>query len=115
MRALIYAGTGVFRIMLTVIFFAACHAATKKPPPARYIFEIKEMRFQPAELSLHPGDTIEWINHDIVDHDITGEKNKDWHSGVLKNGQSWKTVIYQTTGYYCSIHVVMKGKLVVAK
>jgi plastocyanin len=99
--------------MLPAIFLLACHLASEKATPAKHVIDIKEMRFQPAELVVHAGDTVEWINHDIVDHDITEEKTKEWHSDVLKKGQSWKTAINKTTDYYCSIHVVMKGKIII--
>jgi plastocyanin len=30
--------------------------------------EIKDMKFQPAEITVKKGDTIVWINHDMVTH-----------------------------------------------
>lgn len=74
---------------------------------------IKQMKFDPAELNLHKGDTVLWINKDITDHDVTEETRKAWTSSKLAVGKSWTRVIGETADYYCSIHVVMKGKLVV--
>ena len=78
-----------------------------------YRVEIKQMLFQPAELTLQKGDTVIWTNNDIVVHDVTEEQSKLWTSGPLTTGQSWSLVVKESADYYCSIHVVMKGKLVV--
>lgn len=78
-----------------------------------YYVEIKQMQFLPAVITLQKGDTVVWTNQDIVAHDVTEEKNKLWTSGPLATGQSWSLVVTESADYYCSIHVVMKGKLVV--
>jgi plastocyanin len=74
---------------------------------------IKQMKFEPAELNLHKGDTVLWINKDITDHDVTEETKKAWTSPKLMIGKSWTKVVKESANYYCSIHVVMKGKLIV--
>ncbi|MBL7698249.1 MAG: hypothetical protein JNK79_08830 [Chitinophagaceae bacterium] len=76
-----------------------------------HIVLIQGMKFQPAELTVNSGDTVTWINKDFVDHDVTEEQTKAWTSSVLPNGKQWSRVINSSTDYYCSIHVVMKGKL----
>lgn len=81
--------------------------------PALYNVEIKEMKFIPDEITVHKGDTILFTNNDFVPHDVTEEKNKEWTSGELKPGDSWKKVVEKSDDYYCSIHVVMKGKIIV--
>ena len=78
-----------------------------------HFVEIKDMKFQPESLSVKKGDTVMWTNHDIVTHDITEEKSKAWTSGPLAPGQSWSLAVTKSADYYCSIHLVMKGKLTV--
>ncbi|MEO8569597.1 MAG: plastocyanin/azurin family copper-binding protein [Ginsengibacter sp.] len=85
----------------------------EKTVPKAYTVEIKEMKFQPAELTVQKGDTIIWINRDIVAHDVTEQPGKTWTSSPLTTGESWSMVATQSADYYCSIHVVMTGKLVV--
>ena len=75
--------------------------------------EIKQMRFEPTELKLHKGDTVLWINKDITDHDVTEETKKAWTSSKLTMGKSWSMVVKESAEYFCSIHLVMKGKLIV--
>ena len=100
--------------LLCLIFLLnSCTSAPEKEIPKVYNVEIKQMQFQPAELTLQKGDTVVWINHDIVAHDVTEEPGKLWTSGSLAPGKSWSLEVTQSADYYCSIHVVMKGKLIV--
>ena len=74
---------------------------------------IRQMKFEPAELKLHKGDTVLWINKDITDHNVTEEVGKKWTSSKILVNKSWSMVVKQSDDYYCSIHLVMKGKLLV--
>ena len=75
--------------------------------------DIKQMKFDPAELIVRKGDTVVWINNDIVIHDVTEQYGKQWTSSPIPLKKSWQMVVTQSSDYYCSLHVVMKGKLVV--
>lgn len=81
--------------------------------PKVHIVEIRQMKFNPAELKVHRGDKVVWVNHDILVHDITEEKSKAWTSAALPVGSSWGMVFTKSSTYYCSIHVVMKGTVIV--
>jgi plastocyanin len=98
-------------LLLLIIFFNNCNFGSKKDQPKLYVIEIKQMQFQPAVLKIHPGDTIVWVNHDIVAHDVTEEAHKTWSSTPLQTGASWRLIAKESADYYCSIHQVMKGKL----
>ena len=99
--------------LLFILLLNSCTSTPEKAVHKVYNVEIKQMQFQPAELTLQKGDTVVWTNHDIVTHDVTEEKNKLWTSGSLAPGKSWSLVVAESDDYYCSIHVVMKGKLIV--
>lgn len=98
-------------LLFSVMLIVGCNNKDSYIPQT-HIVEIKDMVFQPAELKVHKGDTVMWINKDIVAHDVT-EKDKAWASPPLLNENSWKKVITKSDSYYCSIHVVMLGKLTV--
>lgn len=83
---------------------------TESKTPVKHTVVIEEMEYHPAEITIHPGDTIEFVNQDIVDHDVT-EKDHQWASPVLKNGDVWQMIPKQSEDYYCSIHVIMKGSI----
>jgi plastocyanin len=87
--------------------------STLKNTSSFHTVEIKQMKFQPNELKLHKGDTVLWINKDITDHDVTEETKKAWTSSKLPIGKSWSKVVEESANYFCSLHVVMKGKLIV--
>lgn len=73
------------------------------------------MAFEPAVLELQRGDTIVWINRDIVPHTATAERKPVWTTGQLAQGQSGRYVARRAGEfpYFCELHPVMKGKLVV--
>ena len=97
-----------FGVVTICILMVSCSGKTTHK---NHLVEIRSMKFQPAELEVNAGDTVTWINNDFVDHDVTEEKNKAWTSSILHPGKQWSTVIYANTVYFCSIHMVMKGKL----
>lgn len=78
-----------------------------------HTIEIKQMKFLPAELTLQSGDTVMWINNDFVLHDVTEENKKRWTSAPIATGESWSKIVTESAEYFCSLHVLMKGKLTV--
>lgn len=76
------------------------------------IVTIENMKFNPATITVKKGDKITFINNDIVAHNAT-EKNNLWASPLLANGKSWTFSPDKTSDYYCTVHVVMKGKIIV--
>lgn len=79
--------------------------------PQVFTVAIKGMKFVPAEIQVKKGDTIVWINQDIMAHNVTEEKRKAWASPLLPAGKSWKMVARESSTYFCSLHPVMKGKI----
>lgn len=69
------------------------------------------MKFNPAVLTVQKGDTVLFINHDFVIHNITEKSAAKWSSPQLANGKSWRMVVTQTADYYCTIHQVMNGRI----
>jgi len=80
--------------------------------PNVYSISISGMKFHPEKIEVHKGDTVIWINHDIVAHCVTEIPDKKWTSSEIPPDGSWKMAVTQSSDYYCSIHPVMKGKIV---
>ena len=76
--------------------------------------EISDMKFQPQEIIVQKGDTVMWINKDFVVHCVTEAHNMNWTSHQIPAGGSWKKAVTENGDYYCAIHQVMKGKIVLA-
>jgi plastocyanin len=72
---------------------------------------IQNLAFAPAEVSAKVGDTIEWVNKDVLAHtatarngdfDVNQPPNKAVSSVLTKSG---------TVEFYCRFHPNMKGVL----
>ena len=76
---------------------------------------IRQMRFNPPQLTIQPGDTVEWKNEDIFSHTVTADDGS-FDSGLIPPQQSWKTTI--STGgrirYHCRPHPNMAATLLVS-
>ena len=68
----------------------------------------------PAEASAKVGDTVEWVNKDILAHTATA-RNGDWD--VMLPPKKTGTLVLKKPGtveYYCRFHPNMKAMLNVA-
>ena len=74
---------------------------------------VNQMKFTPAELTVKVGDTIVWINNDLVDHNVTSLRDHFFYSDTLKVGRSWKWIVTDSASYLCSIHPSMTGKILI--
>ena len=86
--------------------------AADNSSPRRHLIEIHKLKFIPAELEAAPGDTIVWINRDIVPHTITAA-DKSWDSGTIKKSSQWQTVVRSEIpgAYFCRFHPTMKARI----
>ena len=99
----------ILLILVLIGFVNASSAQTK------HVVEISKMKFVPAELNVKKGDTVVWINRDIFPHDVARFEDKSWRSSPLQKGQTWSMVAIKSEIYFCTLHVVMKGKIIVKK
>lgn len=98
------------RVILCVAVSLWIGGCTGGRTPVKHTVVIEDMKYHPAEITIHRGDTIEFVNQDIVDHDVTEKENR-WASPVLKNGDVWQLIPDRPEDYYCSIHVIMEGSI----
>lgn len=113
-----------FALTTALLFLGSCssgpqdaayaQAALPRGPGAQTIV-IRGLKFQPAVMTVKVGDTVQWKNEDIVPHNAVSTEAKEFNSGNLAVGDSWK---YQaakkgTFFYACTLHPNMKAKLVV--
>src|SRR5262245_18867727 len=72
---------------------------------------IEKLGFQPAIINAAVGDTIKWVNKDVMQHTATVEGGFDV---VIAPHRSASTVM-ATAGaadYYCRFHPNMRGRIV---
>jgi plastocyanin len=92
---------------LTLGNSVSAHAATIQ-------ISMENMAIAPAETSAKVGDTIEWVNKDILVHTATA-RNGDWD--VMMPAKKTVTLVLKKAGtidYYCRFHPNMKATLTVA-
>jgi plastocyanin len=78
-------------------------AAVRKP--VTHTVTIDGARFSPADLTVRAGDTIVWVNKDILAHTATS-RDGAFDSKVIQPGQRWKYVVKRKGdfAYTCSFH-----------
>jgi plastocyanin len=81
------------------------------------IVQIKmaQVAYAPAQVSAHVGDTIEWVNEDIVAHTATA-RNGAWDVMIGPNAKA--SVVLKSAGtieYYCRLHPNMVGSITVSQ
>jgi plastocyanin len=98
-----------------VLAGAAIPPRTTDTVPHRHIVEIQGMAFHPEVLEVERGDTVVWINRDIVPHSATASRKPGWNTGPLLQGKSGQYVANRRgeDSYFCELHTVMLGKLIV--
>lgn len=89
---------------------SAAGAATAGPRVHTVLIE--GMRFQPEGLTVAPGDTVVWVNRDLVPHTATSKSGR-FDSHEIASGKSW-TYTVPSAGeftYLCTYHPLMKAVL----
>ena len=109
--------TGLLAALGTVVIVTAPNAAGPESSraagkPERHTVTIDGTSFTPADLIVHAGDRVIWVNKDPYPHTATS-KTGGFDSDDIKTGKSW-TFVAKTKGdfpYVCSIHPSMRGTL----
>lgn len=80
--------------------------------PRVHVVHIRNFVFAPKAITVRPGDTIRWINDDIVPHTATAD-DASWDTGEIKpNGHAEIVVTDRmVSSYFCHFHPMMKGTL----
>ncbi len=74
---------------------------------------IRAFAYEPARLAVAPGDTVVWVNQDVVPHTATAA-NRTWDTGSIGPDSSASAVLEpQGIGPYgCTFHPQMRALLV---
>ena len=110
------ARTAALRMLATICVAGVCGVAVQARrsgarKPVTHTVTIDAAQFSPAELEVRIGDTIVWVNKDILAHTATSASG-GFDSKVIETGKSWKFVA-RTKGdfpYTCAFHP-MNGRL----
>lgn len=83
--------------------------------PRTHRIEMQNMRFGPVPMDIKAGDTIIWVNRDLVPHTATALDHS--FDVVIPSHGSATTVVRRagTISFYCRYHPVMRSRLIVAR
>ena len=102
-------------LWLAALLVSSDLTAADAPRPAEgaaHTVVIENMQFTPAELSVHRGERIVWVNKDLFPHTATAASHA-FDSGGIAAGSSW-TYVAGKAGEYaygCTFHPTMKAIL----
>lgn len=102
--------------MLCSTALASCaqsESATNRPQPTTHTVIMEGMVFRPDVITVTSGDTIVWVNKDMVPHSATSAA-AGFDSKVIPPNQSWRYTVPQQTvdfDYICSFHPTMIATL----
>jgi len=95
----------------------AAGAATGQQPVTTTEIGIDNFAFTPASLTVAPGTTITWVNHDQEPHTVVsaGDGPAKFKSPGLDTDDKFSFVFAQpgTYSYICSVHPHMAGTIIV--
>ncbi len=101
------------KIMLLAPLLLSSLASAPPATPAVTV-HIKDYAFKAPDVTVHPGDTVLFVNDDDDAHTVTANDNS-FDSKGLDTSQHWQFTFTKpgTYPYFCQIHPYMKGKIVV--
>lgn len=95
--------------LIALVLITSAGAAGQGTP---HTVTIDGVQFSPAELVVHLGDRIVWVNKDPFPHTATAT-NKSFDSGSIAANASWSYTVTKKGEfeYSCTFHPTMKGKI----
>ena len=90
--------------------------AASAVPIMEFPVAIVDMVYDPAGLEVPAGSTVRWRNDDAVVHTVTA-RDGSFNSGVLKTGDEFSQTFDEpgTYDYFCAIHPLQGGQVVVTE
>jgi plastocyanin len=90
----------------------SARAAVEKNAEASIM--IDNFSFSPKEITVAVGTTVTWVNHDDVPHTVVSP-DKKFRSKALDTDDSFSFTFTDagTYNYFCSVHPIMTGKIIV--
>jgi plastocyanin len=106
------AGIVVAVVMAGAWLWSMPAIAAAAAKPATHTIAIDGTRYQIDTLTVKAGDTVVWVNKDLLAHTVTS-KTGGFDSQTILPGKSWKYVAKKKGefAYTCTFHPTMKGTL----
>ena len=104
--------TKQFATVLAVGVVALAAWASAAPTPQK--LEIHQFKFLPATVTVAPGTTVTWVNHDEETHTVMSATGS-FASAALEHEQTFNHTFAApgTYTYFCALHPLMRATVVV--
>jgi plastocyanin len=91
---------------------AALAGTAGRAAPVTHTVTIDASSYRPARLAVHVGDTVVWVNEDVIPHTATAAGRR-FDSQTIAAGASWRLTIEArgATDYTCLFHPTMTGRI----
>jgi len=101
-----------FAMVLAVGVVALAAWASAAPAPQK--LEIHQFKFLPATVTVAPGTTVTWVNHDEETHTVMSSTGS-FASAALEHEQTFNHTFAApgTYTYFCALHPLMRATVVV--
>jgi plastocyanin len=99
-------------VVVALALLVSGTASVRSVTPASV--EIRDSKYAPTELTVAPGTTVRWVNHDEETHTVTSN-TEAFKSGGLNLDDEY-THTFTVPGVYpytCALHDFMQGTIVV--
>lgn len=120
--ALMIAGAGIapaFAEDQPVTFDRQAVFAASEVPADAIVVEIDQLKYQTPELTVKVGDTVTWVNKEVMPHDVAFNPGPVGPAilvgGMMMKDQAFSVTFNEpgTYDYHCSPHPFMRGKVIV--
>ena len=107
-------GTAAALAVAVLLGIASSPIVAGESSTQSHTVQIHNLRFSPSELVVAPGDTVVWVNKDLIPHTITAD-DRSWDSARLNQNDRWDIVVHEGMRgtYFCRYHPSMTGRLVI--
>jgi plastocyanin len=107
-------GFTIAAFMIATLFAAAPRLLANPQQVATAEVKIDNFSFGPATLTVAPGTTVTWVNHDDIPHTVVSTEGL-FKSKVLDTDEKFSFTFTKAGNYpyFCSIHPKMTANVVV--
>jgi plastocyanin len=102
-------------LAIIILLLCGLSISVAAPKKTTHSVSMDNIKFDPADLQITVGDSVEWTNNDDRDHNVTA-KDGSFKSANLGNGATYKYTFKKAGkfSYGCTLHPRMKGSIDVA-
>ena len=102
---------GSFAQSATLFLLSALASAGSAIAETQVKIEIADLSFSPSSVTVRAGETVEWVNKDVVEHTITAKNGKFNVDVPAGKSATWTVKRPGDVDYFCRFHPNMTGTI----